>query len=195
MISSKRKPNLIETDRRKEFYNINFQKFLNNNKIKHYSRSRSLGAVFSKRYNLSFRDLLKNPVFEKGDVNWIDLLSTITKQYNNRVLTSTKLTPIQASVKKNEGFVCQKLLDKGKKIKPKYQVNDFVRVADLRKTFSKGDTMNWFYKLNKNTEINNDTKPACKIDILAGRYNESSLKKIELTLNETKDVTKKIKIT
>ena len=38
-ISSKRKPNLIETDRGKEFYNKVFQDFLNKKNIKIYSRN------------------------------------------------------------------------------------------------------------------------------------------------------------
>ena len=39
LISSKRKPGLIESDRGKEFYNNIFQDFLNKNKIKNYSRN------------------------------------------------------------------------------------------------------------------------------------------------------------
>ena len=65
-----------------------------------------------------------------------------TKQYNNRVHSSTELTPIQASLKKNEGYVYKKLLDKRKKITPKFQINDLVRTADIKKTFSKGDATN-----------------------------------------------------
>ena len=64
------------------------------------------------------RDLLKKPVFEKGDRNWIDILPTITKQYNNRIHSSTKLTLIRARLKKNEGYVYKNLLDKRKKVKP-----------------------------------------------------------------------------
>ena len=105
LISSKRKPNLIETDRGKEFYNIIFQDFLNKNNIELYSRNSPYGAVFAERFNRTIRDLLKKPVFEKGDGNWIDVLPTITKQYNNRIHSSTKLAPIQASLKKKEGFV------------------------------------------------------------------------------------------
>ena len=41
LIGSKRKPNLIETDRGKEFYNNIFQDFLNKNDIKLYSRNSS----------------------------------------------------------------------------------------------------------------------------------------------------------
>ena len=47
LISSKRSPNLIETDRDKGFYNNLFQDFLNKNNINLYSRNSSYGAVFA----------------------------------------------------------------------------------------------------------------------------------------------------
>ena len=184
LINSKRSPNLIETDRGKGFYNNIFQDFLNKNNIKIYSRNSSYGAVFAQRFNRTIRDLLKKIVFEQGDANWVDILPTITKQYNNRVHTSTKLCPKDASLKKNEGFVYKNLLDKRKKVKPKFQVNDLVRTADLKKTFSKGDTTNWSYKLYKITEIINDTIPSYKINDLPERCNEALLKKTDLTMKE-----------
>ena len=104
------------------------------------------------------------------------------------------MRPIQASLKKNQGYVYKNLLDKRKKVKPKFQKNDLVRTADLKKTFSKGDTTNWSYKLYKFTEIINDTIPSYHIDNLPERYKESLLKKSELTLKENKDVIKKLKI-
>ena len=195
LLSSKRKPNLIEADRGKEFYNNIFQDFLNKNDIKLYSRNSSYGAVFAERFNRTIRDLLKKIVFEHGVANWIDVLTTITKQYNNRIHSSTKLSPKDASLKKNEGFVYKNLLDKRKKVIPKFQINDLVRVADLKKTFSKSDTTNWSYKLYKITEIINDTIPAYKIDNLSERYNESLLKKTDLTLKEYNSVMKKLNIT
>ena len=99
-ISSKRKPDLIETDRNKRFNNIMFQHFLNNNNTKVYSRNSSFVKVFAERFNRSNKDLLKKPVFERRDGNWIDLLLTITKQYNIRIHSSTKLTTIHVSLKK-----------------------------------------------------------------------------------------------
>ena len=194
LIKSKRSPNLIETDRGKEFYNNIFQDFLNKSNIKLYSRSSSYGAVFAERFNRTIRDLLKKIVFEQGDAKWIDVLPTITEQYNNRIHTSTKLSPKDASLKKNEGFVYKNLLDKRKKVKPKFQINDLVRTADLKKTFSKGDTTNWSNKLYKITEIINDTIPSYRLVNLKERYNESLLKKTELTMKENKDVMKILKI-
>ena len=101
--NSKRKPNLIESDRGKEFYNNIFQDFLNKNNIKIYSRNSSYGAVFAEKFIRTIRDLLKKVVFEQVDAKWVDILPIITKKYNNKVHSSTKLTPIQASLKKNEG--------------------------------------------------------------------------------------------
>ena len=194
LTSSKRKPNLVESDRGKEFYNNIFQDFLNKNNIRLYSRNSSYGAVFAERFNRTIRDLLKKIVFEQGDAKWIDILPTITEQYNNRRHTSTKLTPKDASLKKNEGFVYKNLLDKRKKVKPKYEIGDLVRTADLKKTFSKGDTTNWSYKMYKITEIINDTIPSYKIDNLKERYNESLLKKTELTMKENNAVMKKLNL-
>ena len=65
LINSKRKPNLIENIRGKEFYNNIFQDFLKKNNFEIYSRSTSLGAVFAERLNLTNRYLPKKPVFKE----------------------------------------------------------------------------------------------------------------------------------
>ena len=80
MINSKRKPKLIETDRGKKFYNNIFQNFLKNNDIQLHYRNTSLEAVYAERFNRTIRGLLKRPIFENDDGNWIDILATITKQ-------------------------------------------------------------------------------------------------------------------
>ena len=74
-------------------------------------------------------------------------------------------------------------------------MNDLVRTAVLKKTFSKGDTTNWSHKMYRITVVLTDTIPYYKIDNLPERYNESLLKKSELTLKENKAVMKKLNIT
>ena len=142
------------------------------------------------RFNRSIRDLPKKPVFEPGYANWVDVLPVITKQYNNRIHSSTKLTPIQSSLKKNEGYVYHNSLDKRKKIK--FHVNDLIRTADLKKTFFKSDMTNWSYKLYKFIEFINDTILSYRIDNLNERYNEALLKKTELTMKENNKCYEKI---
>ena len=176
---------------RKGILHFFFQNFINIKKIKHNSRNTIVGAVFAGRFNRSVKDLLKKLVFEKGENDWIDVLPTITKQYNNRAHTSTKLAPIQASLKKNEGFVYKSLLYRRKKMKPKFKILDLVRVAELKKTCSKGDTTNWSYKLKEIAEINTDTIPTYHIDHLPERYNVALLKKTESTMKRNDNVMKK----
>ena len=65
LISSKSKPHLIQTDGGKEFYKIIYQNFLINNNIKHYSKNRSLGAVFAEKISRTIKDDLEKVVFEK----------------------------------------------------------------------------------------------------------------------------------
>ena len=191
LLGSKRKQNLFETDRGKEFYIKNFQNFLNNNNIKHYSRNTLLGAVFAKRFDRTIRDLPKRPFFGRGGANWIDILTTKTIQYHNWSHFSTKLTTMQASWKKNEGFVCKHILDKRNRIPIKFQVNDLVRAADLKKkTFLKRDRTNWSHKLLKIVEIKEDTISSHRLDKLKKRYNEALLEKTELTMKENETVLK-----
>ena len=104
------------------------------------------------------------------------------------------MTPIQASLKKNEGYVYKNLLDKRKKIKPKYEIGDLIRTADLKKTFSKGDTTNWSHKLYKITEVIIDTIPSYGLGNLPERYNEALLKKTELSMKENDSVMKKLNL-
>ena len=115
LICLKRRPNPIVTNSFSEFVNKIFTDLLNKDKNITYSRYTSFGVVFADRSNRTIRDLLRRPVFEKGDSNWVDTLPTITKQYSRRNHSSTKIKPIQASSKKNEGFVYQILLVKRKK--------------------------------------------------------------------------------
>ena len=66
----------------------------------------------------------KKAVFQLGDGNRDHILPTITKQYNNGLHSFTKLTPTQASLIQNEGFVYHNLSDKRKRMKPKYRNYD-----------------------------------------------------------------------
>ena len=86
---------------------------------------------------------------------------------------------------RNEGFLHQNLLDKRKKLKPKYKSNGLVKTADLKTTFSKGDKTNWIFILHKITENVNDTIPCYKIDRLPERCNEALLKKTQLAVKKT----------
>ena len=192
--SSNRKPNLLETDDGKEYVNKIFNEFLNNNKIKRYSRYTDKGAVFAERFNKTIRNLLKKPVFEKGKVDWLSELLSVIKKYNNTTHHSTKMTPIQASKKINEKLVFSNLRDDRVKRQPKFKLGDLVRTADIRRVFSKGDSTNWSYKLYTITEIIHDTIPSYRLDYLPERYNENLLLPTKLSLEQNNQVMKNLNL-
>ena len=62
-----------------------------------------------------------------------------------------------------------------KKQKPKFQLGQLVRTADIERVFSKGDSTNYSYKLHTITEIIHDTILSYKIKYLPERYNQNLL--------------------
>ena len=118
------------------------------------------------------------------------------EKYKNWVHISTKLTLTQAFEEEKERRTClEKFLDKWKKNKPKFQINNLVRTPNIKRTFSKGDAIIWSFELNKTREIISHTIPIYGIDSLPESYNETLLKKTEKTLEENEEVMKKLKIT
>ena len=194
LTTSKRKPLKLESDRGTEFYNSIFQNFLKSKKIRHYSRYTDKGPSIAERVIRTLRNLLKKPVFEKGNADWLSELSSVIKQYNNTIHSSTKMTPIQASKKVNEKEVFSNLRDDRIKRQPKFKLGQLVPTADIKKVFSKGDSTNYSYKLYTITEVIHDTIPSYRLDYLPERYNENLLLPTKLTLDENNQVMKELNL-
>ena len=194
LTKSKRKPLKIESDRGSEFYNSIFQNFLKSKNIQHYSRFSDKGPSIAERVIRTVRNLLKKPVFEKGNADWLSELPSVIKQYNNTIHSSTKMTPNQASKKSYEKKVYSNLHDRRRKLNPKYKLGQLVRTADIKKVFSKGDSTNYSYKLYNITEVIHDTIPSYKIDYLPERYNENLILPTKLTLEQNNQVMKELNL-
>ena len=194
LTTSKRKPLKLESDRGSELYNSVFQNFFNSKNIQHYSRFTDKGPSIAERVIRTIRNLLKKPVFEKGNADWLSELQSVIKQYNNTIHHSTKMKPIGASKKSNEKIVYSNLQDKRKKLKPKYKLGQLVRTADIKRVFSKGDSTNYSYKLYTITEIIHDTVSSYRIDYLPERYNENLLLPSQLTLDENSQIMKELNL-
>ena len=190
--TSKRKLLKLESDRGSEFYNSIFQNFLKSKNIQHYSRYTDKGPSIAERVIRTIRNLLKKPVFENGNANWISELSSVVNKYNNTIHHSIKMTPVQASKKVNEKAVFDNLRDDREKQRPKFKIGDLVRAADFKRVFSKGDSTNYSYKLYTITEVIHDTIPSYRIDFLPERYNENLLLPTKLSLEQNNQVIKKL---
>ena len=90
------------------------------------------------RYNRTILNkIYKNFTLNKNTI-WINDLDKLVEKYNNSYHRSIKMSPINASKKSNEHIVRNnlynfKITDK----KPKFKINDKVRVSLLKNTFEK----------------------------------------------------------
>ena len=162
--------------------------------IHHYSRYTDKGPSIAERVIRTIRNLLKKPVFEKGNADWLSELPSAIKQYNNTIHHSTKMKPIDASKKSNEKIVYSNLQDKRKILNPKYKLGQLVRTADIKRVFSKGDSTNWSYNLYTITEVIHDTIPSYRIDYLPERYNENLLLPTKLSLEQNNQIMKELNL-
>ena len=104
------------------------------------------------------------------------------------------MTPNQASMESNERKVYTNLQDRGDKQKPKYKLGQLVRIADIKRIFSKGESTNYSYKLYTITEVIHNTIPSCRNDYLPERYIENFLLPTNMSLEENNQVMKKLNL-
>ena len=189
-------PERLWVDRGKEFYNKTFLSYLKQNGTKIYSTNSDLKAVFVERFNRTLLHLLSKPMFINGDGNWIDLLKDAMIDYNNRVHSTIKMTPAEASGNPENVKYIQTLTE----IKPKFKVGDFVRNADKRNIYSKGYTSNWNRELFKIHQVLNTNPPTYRIEdrfgeVIEGKYYEQELLKSAFNFDTNDDVLHSINVT
>ena len=128
--------------------------------IHHFPRFSDKGPSVCERVIRTLRNLLKKPISLAGNADWLGELPSVIKKYNNTIQTPKKMSPNQASKKVNEKLVYSNLQDDREVLKPKFKFGDFVRTADFKKVFSKGDSTNYSYNFNSITEVIYDTIPS-----------------------------------
>ena len=94
---------------------------------------------------------MKNRMWKMFTVNnntvYFDTIDKLVNDYNNTKHSSVKMSPLEASKKKNEKKVWSNLYGDSiylKTGKPKFSIGDKVRISKYkRKVFDKGYTPNW----------------------------------------------------
>ena len=127
------------------------------------------GPSIAERVIRTIRNLLKKPVFEKGDDDWLSKLPSVSKKYNDTIHKRTKMTLIQGSKKSIEKTVYSNLRDDREKRTQKLNLGQLIRTADIKRGFSKGDSTNRSYKFYTITEVIHDSIPSYRINYLPER--------------------------
>ena len=138
--SSGRKPNKMWVDDGKEFWNKNVKPL-----VELYSTKNEEKSCVVERLNRTLKEAMWKYFSANNTYKYIDILQNFVNKYNNNFHESIKMTPVEASKKKNETIVWRNLYGDMKLAsdKPKYAVGDKVRITKKKKHFEKGYTPNW----------------------------------------------------
>ena len=188
-IFKERKPKYIWSDQESSFFSKEMLKFFENNNVKIYHTYSNLKAVIIERFNRSLRELMMKKFVKNNNTVWYNILPELIKTYNNRYHRTIKMRPIDVN-KSNEKYIKNTVYnyDVTNK-KPKYKINDLVRISLKRRELFDKPTGNikWseevfkIYKINKSNVISYQIKDM-NDEIIKGIFYE---KELQLTKNTT----------
>ena len=181
-IFEKRKPEKLWTDKGKEFYNKNVKDL-----IELYSTENEEKSSIVERWIRTIKEKMWKYFTDNNTYTYIDILPDLVEDYNNTVHSSTKLTPVEASKKKNELTVWRNLYPDRLKIRdltPKFSVGDEVRITKKKKVFEKGYTTRWTEEIFTITRIQNTNPITYKIADLKGEEIDGTFYEPELQKTE-----------
>lgn len=138
-----RVPKNLQVDRGKEFYNKNFQELMKRHKINLYSTYSNLKAAICERFNRTLKEKMWKKFSLQGNYKWLTILSDLIASYNNTKHRTIGMKPKDVT-SVNETQVIKRFSTKNKVMgKPKFKLNDKVRVSRVKQVFEKGYTPNW----------------------------------------------------
>lgn len=142
-----RKPKFLWVDKGGEFYNTGLTNYLKEFNISMYSTFSESKSVVVERFNRTIKDFIFRYFTSHNTKKWINIIPKFLDMYNNRIHSTIKMTPTEASNKENEDEVYQTFVDKDIKERllqpPNYDVGDIVRISRLKNIFEKGYDHNW----------------------------------------------------
>ena len=164
-------------------------KFFEDNKVKIYHTYSNLKAVVIKRFNRSLRELMMKEFVKNNNTVWYNILPELIKKYNNRYHHTIKMRPIDAN-KTNEKHIKNTVYNYNiTHKKPKFKINDIVRISLKRKELFDKPTGNikWSEELFKIHSIDKSNIITYQLkdmnnEIIKGIFYE---KELQLTKNTT----------
>ena len=156
--SSKRCPKMLWQDLGKEFWNKDFKTVTDKYNITMYNTESELKCTVVERWNRTLKEAMEKEITIKNllehsksnKINWVDILRNIVHDYNNKVHSTIKMSPVNAIKSEN-----RKLLDDNwhKHLQEKsstktskfngFAIGDNVRIYRFKTHFEKGYKPRW----------------------------------------------------
>ena len=150
------KPEKIQFDEGKEFYNKDLKELLTKENIEWFSSYSHRKAAVVERFNRSLQTRMYKYFTAKETDKWVDVLPDLVSGYNNTFHSSIGMKPSDARKEENAEVVWYNLYgahllhDYGK---PKFKIGDSVRISKYKTTFAKGYLPNFTEEIFKIKQI------------------------------------------
>ena len=144
-------PHYLQTDQGKEFENREFQTFLKQHKVIHFSVKSPFKASLVERFNRTLKTRMFRYFTHKGSYKWLSVLPQLVRSYNHSCHRSLPkgMTPEEASqtVHHHRVWLHQEKEEENEKTRRRqpslFSLGDKVRVSKWKKIFEKGYLPNW----------------------------------------------------
>ena len=149
IFSQGRKPCKLQTDKGTEFKNREVQAFLKDQGVHFFTTENSeIKAAIVERFNRTLQERLYRYLTRKSSSRYVDALQSLVLSYNRSYHGSIKRAPADVT-DENEEDVWQTLYGQPvvKRVRPKLQVGDRVRISKARRQFKKGYLPSWSEEL------------------------------------------------
>ena len=177
-IFKERKPEKMWVDKGKEFYNKDVKEL-----IELYSTENEEKSSVVERWIRNMKEKMWKYFTDNNTNVYVDILPDFVEDYNNTRHSSIKMTPVEASKKKNELTVWRNLYPNRLNIidiKPKFSIGDKVRISKKKKTFEKGYTTRWTEEIFTIVEVKHTSPVTYKIAYLNGEEIQGTFYEPEL---------------
>ena len=178
-IFSERRPMKMWVDKGKEFYNKHVKAL----DVQLYSTENEEKSSVVERWNRTMKEKMFKYFSANSTRKYSHILDEMVNNYNNTKHSSIKMTPVEASDKKNKNRVWMNLNGKATNpVKPKFSVGDKVRITKKKTVFEKGYTPRWTEEVFTVSQVQYTDPPTYKIsdhhgEEIQGTFYEQEMQK------------------
>lgn len=177
-IYKERRPEKLWVDKGKEFYNKNVKAL----GVELYSTENEEKSCVVERWNRTMKEKMFKYFTANFTRKYLHVLDEMVSHYNSTRHSSTKMTPVAASDKKNETLVWMNLHSQSEPVKLKFKVGDRVRITKKKNIFEKSFTPRWTEEVFTVSQVQYTDPPTYKItdnnnEEIQGTFYEQELQK------------------
>ena len=138
-----RRPNRLQTDKGKEFFNSNFVGLMKRHNIQHFASESDQKAAVVERFNRTIKTRIWTYLSDRGTVRWVNVIQQLVDSYNHSPHRSIGMAPADVD-KKDEDRIWARLYGDGDThLKSTMPPGAMVRISKNKGVFDKGYMPNW----------------------------------------------------